>query len=475
VPDKISSGKGMKSIVIQLGFITAALLAAVVHSKEMPEPILVYQQYYTESTAGVYQQADWLFVVAEQEKLASKQPAIYYEGKTMLQTQVLLKKYVLQHAQLKALKQHGFTGRLAVDLDELVASGDFYDFRLDAIQVKILKNNADKKRHRRVTAVKANELSSAKASLLKHVDINILISQLLKQAAQKSNKDLLARYYFDLGLLREAYFYKWQQLSQNYYLVNYPALDKTPFQSRLLLRKVLNTSAENYDLDWLKKLPANAELFAQVKSEISGLDRIGQSLLDFLLMPALAPDKQKQQFDKLRKTLDMMTPNATIQLELDFLQASQERFGQDKDLAYLLGRVFAQQGFLILDASYSADSNLHFTQAKALFDKGRSIDKVANLLQQSILESPRHTASWIYYGSVLKYQKQYTQALAAFQQASLLDHTDTENQANIADIYMQMKQPNLARPYLYYLQQQPIKNLSTYTQKVLSQLIQIKD
>jgi len=462
----------MKSIVIQTAFIAASLLTTPVYSKE---PILIYQQNYTESAVGVYPQGEWLFVVAEQEKLSSNQPSIYYEGKTMLQTQALLKRYVLQHAQLKDLKQHGFTGRLAIDLDELIASGDFYNFSLDAIQVKILENNADKNRHRRVTALKISELSLAKAKLLKHADINLLVSRLLKLAAQKSSKDLLVRYYFELGLLREAYFYKWQQLSQNYYLVNYPALDTTPFQSRLLLRKVLNTSAENYDLDWLKQLPANAELFAQVKSEISGLDRIGQSLLDFLLMPALAPDKQKQQFDKLRKTLDLMEPNATIQSELDFLQASQMQFRQDKNLADLIVQVFAQQGFLILDASYSTDSNPHFIQAKDLFDQGRSIDKVADLLQQSILQSPRHTASWIYYGSVLKYQKQYLKALSAFQQASLLDHADTENQANIADIYIQLKQPNLARPYLYYLQQQPVKNLSTYTQKVLSQLIQIKD
>jgi len=461
---------------VRLALIVSTLITTPSYGDEQGQsPILIYQQQYVQSPVGVYTQGEWLFVIAEQEKGDGSQPAMHYEGETMLQTQALLKRYVLQQADFLALKQHGFKGRLGADVDELIQSGDFYDFSLNAVAVKVLENTSDKMRHRRVTALKGAELSQLKVNLLPQKRIEYLLRHLFTQAESKKNNALLARYYFDLGLLREAYFYKWQQLSKDYYLVNYPVSDATPFQTRQLLRQVLTTEAKNYDLDWLQQLPANPELFAQIKGQVGGLDRIGQSLLDILLLPALANEQQSIAYSRSKHALSFIEPNKSVQAELDFFQASRGE-GQQKALnSDLLSAVLNQQGFLIIDEKYSAESNAYFQQAKALFDQGKSIDKVAGLLRKSIQKSPRHADSWVYYGSVLKYKKQYTQALSAFQQASLLNHNNIENQANIADIYLQLKQTAIAKTYLYYLQQSSTENVSEYTQKVITYLQQIKD
>jgi len=461
---------------VRLALIVSILITTPSYGDEQGQsPILIYQQQYAQSPVGVYTQGEWLFVIAEQEKGDGSQPAMHYEGKTMLQTQALLKRYVLQQTDFLALKQHGFKGRLGVDVNELILSGDFYDFSLNAVEVKVLENKSDKMHHRRVTALKVTELSQAKLNLLSQNHIEHLLRYLFTQAESKSNNALLARYYFDLGLLREAYFYKWQQLSKDYYLVNYPALDAAPFQARQLLRQVLTTEAKNYNLDWLQQLPANPELFAQIKENIGGLDRIGQSLLDVLLLPALTNEKQAVVWHRSKQALSFIEPNKAVQSELDFFQASREALQSETLNSELLSEVLNQQGFLIIEEKYSAESNSYFQQAKILFDQGKSIDKVAELLRKSIQKSPRHAGSWVYYGSVLKYQKHYHQALAAFQQASLLNHSGIVNQANIADIYLQLKQTAIAKPYLYYLQQLSTENVSAYTKKVITNLQQIKD
>jgi len=466
----------MNSRWVQLVLILGVLITTPSQGVEISESaILLYQQHYGQSPEGVYLQGDWLFVIAEQKKEDRSHPSIYYEGKTMLKTQALLKRYVLQQADLSALKKHSVQGRLGLDIDELILSGDFYAFSLNAISIKVLENKADKIRYRRVTALKLIELSKAKLQLVAESRLENIVNYVLNQAENRSDNALLARYYFDLGLLREAYFYKWQQLSQDYYLVNYPALDSTPFQSRQLLRQVLTTPVEEYDLNWLQQLPANPELLAQVKENIGGLDRIGQSLLDILLLPAVLAEQQTMLWDRVKQALNFLEPNRSIQAELNFMQASRESMQQTVFETDLLAQVMKQQGFLIIDEKYSAEPSAQFKQAKALFEQGKSVNSVAELLRQAIRSAPRHAESWVYYGSVLKYQKKYQQALAAFQQASLLNHADTENQANIAAIYLQLKQTAIAKAYLYYLQQQPITNVSAYTQKVMTQLKQIKD
>ncbi len=436
-------------------------------------PVLLYQKLYQKSPVGVYSQGEWLLVVAEVPIDSDKQPKIYYEAKAMLQTQHLLKQFILTNADLSGLKQHGFNGRLALDFDELVASGDFYPFNMNNISVRLLDNKAYKSQYRRVTALKASALSSARLELFKTLNKSFIIQKLLSHA--RNDNALLARYYFDLGLLREAYFYKWQQLKSTYYLVNYPILDKTPFQSRQYLRRIFTTDPKDYQLDWLNQLPANAELFAQVQADIGHMDRLGQGLLDWLLAATLPVQDYEQQLDKVMQRLEPLAPNAQIEAEFVFLKKNRISKLVLDTYPSILQAILNQQGFLILDTAYSDESNAYFEQAVNLFNQGQQVDKVLTLLIKSLAESPRHSQSWVYLASVLKYKKHYIESLAAFQQASLLNHSNTDNQANIAEIYLALKQQQLAKVYLYYLQQQPVKNLSAYTKKVMSHLINIED
>lgn len=436
-------------------------------------PVVQYQKLYQKSPMGVYSQGEWLLVVAEVPMNSDKQPKIYYEAKAMLQTQQLLNQFVLLQADLSGLKLHGFNGRLALDFDELVASGDFYHFSINNISVRLLDNKAYKSQYRRVTALKESALSSARLELFKTLNNSFIIQKLLSHA--RNNNALLARYYFDLGLLREAYFYKWQQLKSTYYLVNYPILDKTPFQRRQYLRRIFTTDSKDYQLDWLKQLPANAELFAQIQADIGNMDRLGQGLLDWLLAATLPMQDYEQQLDKVIQRLEPLAPNAQVKAEFVFLKKNRISKLVLDTYPSILQDILNQQGFLILDTKYSDENTAYFEQAVSLFNQGRKVDKVLTLLIQSLVESPRHIKSWVYLGAVLKYKKHYIESLAAFQQASLLNHSDPDNQANIAEIYFELKQPELAEAYLYYLQQQPVKNLSAYTKKVMSHLVNIKD
>jgi len=436
-------------------------------------PVFLYQKLYQKSPVGVYSQNDWLFVISEIPIDSDKQPKIYYEAKAMLQTQRLLKQFVLAQADLSGVKQHNFNGRLALDFDELVASGYFYRFSINDIPVRILDNKAYQNKYRRVTAVKMSALSTVKLNLVTILNESFIIKNLLGNA--RNNNALLARYYFDLGLLREAYFYKWQQLKQKYYLVNYPILDKTPFQSRWYLRRIFTTDPKDYQLDWLKQLPANVELFTRVQVDIGSMDRLGQGLLDWLLTAALPVQAYEQQLDKVMQRLESLSPNAQVKAEFSFLKKNRMSQLALEKYPSILQAILNQQGFLILDTAYSDASNAYFEQAVSLFNQGREIDQVLTLLIQSLAESPRHIQSWVYLGSVLKYKKHYIESLAAFQQASLLNHSDPDNQANIEEIYLELKQQQIAKAYLYYLQQQPVKNLSAYTKKVMSHLINIED
>jgi len=457
-----------KTIVLMINLLWSLSVCSV-----EVDPVLLYQAHYEKSLAGVYDKDDWLFIIAEVPTDSDKQPKIHYEAKTMLQTQHLLKQFILKQMDFSVLKSHDFHGRLAADFDELLVSGDFYNFSINAISVRLLENKGVSNKYRRVTALKKNELSKVKINLSAILNKLFVVNYLLNNAYE--NNELLASYYFNLGLLREAYFYKWQQLRQRYYLVNYPLLDKKPFQSRQLLRRVLEADSKDYQLDWLKQIPANTELFAEVQDDIGGMDPLGQGLLDWLLASNLPEEDYQKQLEKVLKRLDNLTPNSLIKAEFKFLQKNSLQIKKMKDSQPILQVVLNQQGFLVLDAGYSNKSNTFFEQAIDLFKQGRNIDKVLILLQQSVEESPRHAESWVYLGSVWKYKKDYINALAAFQQASLLNHGDIENQANIAEIYLELNQIGLAKAYLYYLQQQPAKKLSVYTQKIISRLINFED
>jgi len=382
---------------------------------------------------------------------------------------------VVKTTDLSVLKKHGVKGRLGLDLNELIASGNFYNFSLNNISTRILENLTIDGQHKRVTALSKKELSEATLSLSAVANEPYLINLLINKAKKRENNALLASYYFDLGLIREVVFYKIQQLSQGYFLVNYPSLDKDPFQSRQLLRKVLASKPGDYDINWLKLLPANPELIKLVQEQIDVTDRLGKITLDLLIMPVLSAKRKQEQFDKINQTLNLLLPNPAVQKEVDFLQKNGVVDFDTQHLPNVLRSSIKQHGFLNIDQTYSDSSNVYFEQAKALFSQGHSINKVIELLYQSIGVSPRHEQSWVYLGSSLKYKKQYLAALACFQQASFLDHNDLENQANIADIYLQLKQFKVAKAYLYYLQHQTGKNLSAYTQKMIRTLQLIKD
>lgn len=462
-------------MIIRVLFLFSVVIASLntVNSAQVGVPAFINDPFYAKASAGVYEKDHWIVVIATVPVTSRKQAAIHYEGKAMLQTQALLKKHVLKNTDLSVFKQHGFHGRLAIDLNTLIDSGRFYQFSLNAISTRLIENRVINKQHRRVTLLNKDELAAPRMKVSVAANQKLLINALISAAQLKANNALLAEYYFDLGLIREAYYYKIQQLNQHYYLVNYPAIDTTPFQSRHYLRQILASSPDNLDVSLLKKLPANPELFAQLKKQLDASDRLGKSLLDLLLMPALAEEDRAAQFDKVNQAIDYLTPARSIVKELSLLKNSKHS-SADLTLPDIVTTALQQQGFLIIDKSYRADSNTYFVQAKSLFAQGRAINTVIELLYKSIKASPRHAQSWVYLGSALKYKKQYMSALACFQQASLLDHNDLETQANIADIYLQLKQFSLAQAYLYYLQP-PDSAPSTYVKKVINQIHQIKE
>ena len=456
-----------KDFIIFILAFTAVVNSQMAASVELRDPVALYQKKYLNTQAGVFEDKEWLFVIANISITSSKQPAMHYEGKAMLQTQALMKEYILNRADLKPLLAHGIKGTLGADINARIQQGRFYDFRLNDFSIRVIESRVIKNHRRRVSVFRADDLQGVLIRFSTEFDMQQLINQLLMTAERGENNALLAQYYFDLGLLRAAYFYKIQQLSQIYYLVNYPAPVKSPFKSRKLLRTILTTNPKDYELSWLKDLPANPELFDVIQQQLEPTDWLGKSVLALLLMPATAnPD----QFDKVIQALNHLSPDDIVKNELHFLEQNSAKLSSNEILADVLLTSLKNHGFLMMDESYNAESNPAFFQAKTLFSQGKSIDRVIELLCQSIKTSPRHVASWVYLGSALKYKKQYVAALAVFQQASLLDHQDIETQANIADLYLQLKQFSIAQAYLYVLQKHPIKNSSSYVQKVINTL-----
>jgi hypothetical protein len=85
-----------------------------------------------------------------------------------------------------------------------------------------------------------------------------------------------------------------------------------------------------------------------------------------------------------------------------------------------------------------------FLEAKQLFNRGEELPRLTGLLMRSVEKSPRHTASWVLLGNVLRTGDEAEDAVWALAQAVRLSPDNADARANLALVYQATNHPEWA-------------------------------
>ena len=119
------------------------------------------------------------------------------------------------------------------------------------------------------------------------------------------------------------------------------------------------------------------------------------------------------------------------------------------DKSFIWGYVWGTKGNLRINQAKPV-SDEKFSEAKYLYGKGQNIERIVDLLRQSIETNPADAEKWRYLGGVLKVKKMYREALVAYMQAYRLQPNEkTLNE--IGKLCMQCDMPANAEGIKWYL------------------------
>ena len=412
------------------------------------------------SPRGIYSKDEFVYFVSETE-MTDRVKRLVYEGRSMLNFQRQLKKYVVQGMVSIDESKISYGGALGTKIQKVIASHGHIDVNIKNIRSHILVNHVDYKKnnpkiYRYVAAIPVAEVNKYKKTVFENNNqIEAVVRKVFSEASEEERFQELIGYYLEMGLIEDAIYYQQQLLSKQLHLVNYYH-QENPYHERKILREVLSIvkSGEKPPSIYLEQLPANAEVMEGVleKHQKDPMELI--VLLRTVLVDRNGIERNavhKKIYESLSKLADKyssMQDYLTLEGQIRKLEDDGSSFFQDSPL--LMG-VLETSGHLIISKNLSDGGTEDFRQAKELFHQGKNPEKIKNLLVRAIQLSPRHLKSWEYLAAILWAQKMEKEALLIYTQLYQMDNSNLEIMANLTECYERVGLKNIAMSYLEYI------------------------
>ena len=418
-----------------------------------------YRVCCEQKTTGIYPDDDFVFFVSEIEMRDKRLKRLIYEGKSMLQFNQQLVKYITKDMPLIDASSIAYKGKLGLEIKQSIQKNQHIDVNVKSLHTHILVNNSERKEtgkriYRYVVAVPAKELNKKKIRAHRQMNhIDNAVYQVFLQAKQAERYQDLVDWYLELGLFEDALYYQRQLLSQDLYLVNYYQQDD-PFSDREVLRNILSQKVTpNPSL--LKQSPANADIITKLINE----EYQDNPMASIVLMTTMLVDQNEENQEKTLSKINEQLLNLSDQYPLvqDYIKL-QKNINQIRDKGdsifqnnAVLRMVLATSGRLKMDDKLPQYETNEFKQAEGLFKKGVELEKIISLLLDSIKKIPRHTASWDYLSAALWAKGMKPEALVAYTQLYQLDSSNLEIMRSLAKSYSAVGLQNMADRYTAHI------------------------
>ena len=394
---------------------------------------------------GVNQVDEWLFVKVRTSKDAVRNRS-FLSMKSMLQVKSYLKDfYDDSNTVIRLNFPHNKDSDFAKETLRRIKAKSSNNFSFQS-SGHVLDNNVRNNFHEYLVAVPFDSgLKEGTTKILKISDREWLsyLKNYRSSVLEEADDSEEIKFYEELGSMEDSLSASAFSLVLDTTLENYP-VKKEEDNSKV-------KSGEQSSIKWC--FPDYKRMLALSKKHYDAKEYSEAVLLDMMAIPVAGQLEVK--LDRLQRTINGIAVETRSNVYNEYASLIDLYIDYTADYKNILAESSLTSGFNIyhllstfghvsFNSSISSDVTQEYKQAMSLFQKGKNINKIVNLLNHSIEISPAHPDSYRLLGAALVAKKDYLHAILSLNQAIFLEQENGVTKANLAKCYKALKLNKLA-------------------------------